>query len=59
MSNSFILDVERESVYSQGYNYPNSIQVSDLKQVTFAHPGIDRYLWEQDRISPLFLASDF
>lgn len=44
MANSFLLDVERESVYPQGYNYPNSIPVSDSKQVTFAHAGIDRYL---------------
>ena len=49
---------DREALCSQGDNYPNPLQVSDLKQVTFARSGIVNNLLEQDINPHSFFVSD-
>lgn len=55
----FTMQKDREVHFSQGYNHPNSFQVSDLQEVTLAHSVIDHNLPEQDRIPHPFLDYDF
>lgn len=49
---------DREVRFSQGYNYSNLFQVSELKQATLAHSVIDHNLLDQDIIPHPFFDPD-